>query len=353
MLGLLIAWLTIKSLVQTRSLLAPLPMVLGVALGFGMASPAILALLTHVQGSAREAQPAAAHWQWIVPPGALPGLFLPNWTVKWADFSTRYLPHTGTELACGLVAPVAVLYGLIRNTREVVRRLSWELILMAIVLIITMLPTAGVFRWSFRWLPFFHLVLAVCAAECLRSLGATERSSRFRFSLGGFALVITSAVAIAMKLFNAGGKYAVPPNNCPHRNQRRLGRCGILLSRSAKFDSRLPTAVSFAVLTATYFCLPINCGVPRYSFTEALMRLPAPLDPARLYFSVYPGPEVAYRTEARPGPSAGRLFVRVALPCGRNYISSMDTARSALPAWPRNLWLTFMAISIRRRRDRF
>ena len=31
-----------------------------------------------------------------------------------------------------------------------------------------MTPTAGMFRWSFRWLPFFHLVLAICAAEALR-----------------------------------------------------------------------------------------------------------------------------------------------------------------------------------------
>ena len=32
-----------------------------------------------------------------------------------------------------------------------------------------MLPTAGLFRWSFRWLPFIHLVLAICAAEALQA----------------------------------------------------------------------------------------------------------------------------------------------------------------------------------------
>src|SRR4029077_4789231 len=56
MLGLLIAWLTLRSVVQTRSLFAPLPMLLGVTLGFGLAAPALLALLAYVQGSAREVQ---------------------------------------------------------------------------------------------------------------------------------------------------------------------------------------------------------------------------------------------------------------------------------------------------------
>ena len=67
MLLLLIAWLSIKSLIQTRSVTSILPMLLGVALGFGLSAPAWLALLDLVQGSARESQPAAAHWQWIVP----------------------------------------------------------------------------------------------------------------------------------------------------------------------------------------------------------------------------------------------------------------------------------------------
>lgn len=302
MLGFLVGWLSIKSLVQTRSAFAPMPMLFGVALGFGVAAPAILALLAHVQGSARETQPAAAHWQWLVPPSAWPGLILPNWTAKWADFSTRYKPHTGTELACGLVAPAALLYGLIRNPRQIFRSLGWELMLLAVVLIITMLPTAGLFRWSFRWLPLFHLLLAMCAAECLRSLSLNNPTSRVRLSLAGFALIVVGATTIAMKLFHTGGKDAVPLTIIVFGIAAVWVGTEFFLSRPAKFDSWLPTSVSFAVLAATYLCLPTNCGVPRYSFTEALLN-PAPLDPARLYLSVYPGPEVAYRTEARPEPT--------------------------------------------------
>ena len=70
-----------------------LPMLVGVALGFGLSAPAWLALLDLVQGSARELQSAAAHWQWRVPPAALPGLILPSWTVNWTDFSIAQLAH--------------------------------------------------------------------------------------------------------------------------------------------------------------------------------------------------------------------------------------------------------------------
>jgi hypothetical protein len=63
MLLLLIGWLSIKSLVQTRITFSILPMFFGVALGFGMSAPAWLAILDVVQGSARELQAPSAHWQ--------------------------------------------------------------------------------------------------------------------------------------------------------------------------------------------------------------------------------------------------------------------------------------------------
>src|SRR5881296_344490 len=117
MLLLLVAWLAIKSLVKTRNIFSILLMLFGVALGFGLSAPAWLAILDLVQGSARELQPASAHWEWLVPPAALPGLILPCWTVSWADFSSRHLPHTGAELACGLLAPVALIAGFIWRGR--------------------------------------------------------------------------------------------------------------------------------------------------------------------------------------------------------------------------------------------
>src|SRR5213082_3597254 len=60
MLLLLIAWLVLKSLAKTRSILSVVPMLFGVALGFGLSAPTWLAILDLVQGSARELQQAKA-----------------------------------------------------------------------------------------------------------------------------------------------------------------------------------------------------------------------------------------------------------------------------------------------------
>jgi len=244
MLALVAAWLAIKSLGQTRTLGAVWPLAAGIILGFGLAAPAWLALLDYVHGSARVAQDAAEHFQWRVPIAALPGFIIPNWTVNWADFSSRLVSHSATELACGLIPPIALMAGLITLRGPLFRRIRWELGLLVVALILCMLPTAGVFRWSFRWLPLVHVVLALCAAESLELLG----QSRMRFARSWF-----------------------------------------------------PAAITFGALLATYVWIPPNCGVPKYNLAQELTE-PAPLDPQRLYLSIYPAPENAYRLENQPDP---------------------------------------------------
>src|SRR5256714_2092579 len=244
MLALIIAWLAIRSLGQTRKFSSILPLFVGVLLGVGLAAPAWLALLDSVHGSARVVQDRAEHFQWRVPFSALPGFVIPKWTVNWADFSSRLMPHTATELACGLVPPIALVAGLIALRRPLFRRISWELGLLVVALILCLVPTAGVFRWSFRWLPLVHVVLALCAAESLQLLG----ESRMRFA-----------------------------------------------------RSWLPAMITLASFLTTYIWIPPNCGVPKYNLAQELTDS-SPLDPQRLYLSIYPAPETAYRVENHPEP---------------------------------------------------
>ena len=96
MLVLVMAWLGVRETVSTRELTRIVPLIIGVALGFGLAAPAWLALFEHVHGSAREALQPSSHFQWLVPWNAWPGLVLPSWTVKWPDFSSRLVPHSAT-----------------------------------------------------------------------------------------------------------------------------------------------------------------------------------------------------------------------------------------------------------------
>ncbi len=293
MLLLLVAWLAIRSVVETRKILSVVPMLFGVALGFGLSAPAWLAILDLVQGSARELQPTAAHWQWLVPLAALPGLILPCWTVNWADFSSRYLPHTATELACGLVAPAALIAGLAWRGRVLVRQIKWELALLLLVLLLSMIPTAGLFRWSFRWLPFFHLVLAICAAEALRLRTGSPIPATA-------ALALTAVTAIAMLILRTAGSHAFP------LTWIFLGLAGFwclweILLRHSEFQKWAPVAITFSALVATYLYIPTNCGVPRYNFSQELLK-PAPLDSARLYLSIYPWAELTYCVSNKPQP---------------------------------------------------
>jgi hypothetical protein len=293
MLGLLAVWLAVKTFGETRGLSSLWPLAIGLFLGFGLSAPAWLALFDYVHGSARQIQESAVHFQWLVPPAALPAFVLPSWTVNWADFSTRSLPHTAAEMACGLVAPVALLAGLIRFGRSLARPIKWELALLVLVLAISMLPSANVFRWSFRWLPFLHLLLALCAAEALRMWHGVP-GNRALAGIGAVALAI-----VASMLFRTQGTYAFP-------------FVWILLTivvgwavlenfRLPRSRAWAPAIVTFVSLLATFWWIPPNCGVPKYHLDQALTS-PAPLDPQRLYLSIYPAPEVAYRVEKKPEP---------------------------------------------------
>jgi hypothetical protein len=312
MLGLLLTWLTIRDLYRSRDLARIVPLAAGVMLGLGLGAPAWLALLDHMQGSARTTQEAAAHFQWLVPWNAWPGVVLPNWTVKWPDFSSRFVPHGATELACGLLPVPLIISAVIdRRCRAVFwAKVCWELLFLIVIAVLAMVPTAGVFRWSFRWLPLFHLVLALCAAEALKLTAENaeiakeetkRKSSAFSAVISPSALLLMLVIVLMLvaKVFDLGGQHFFPLGWL----LLGLGLFWLMIEYKAVSWIRewSPPAIVFAALLATYFCIPPNCGVPKYNFAQSLLR-PEPLDPHRLYLSLYPPPEYAYRMSVHPAP---------------------------------------------------
>jgi hypothetical protein len=310
MLALVLSWLSPRNMVEVgaidpnrpravqvnRPYLARLtrigPLLAGVTLGVGLAAPAWLALLNYVHGSARESLHSSAHWQWLVPWNAWPGLILPSWTVNWSNFSSRFAPHGATELACGLVPPVALLSGFIVNGRALRKKIRWEMALVLLLFILAMIPTAGVFRWSFRWLPLFHLALALCAAEALASF--SQKQKRLAAFLLFLLLILILLIASIAK---TGGEHLFPLAWI----FLDLALVWLLIeSLQRKFLREwVPAAVTFVALLATYLFIPPNSGVPKYNLAQSLLD-PRPLDPQRLYLSVYPPPETFYRVEAKP-----------------------------------------------------
>jgi hypothetical protein len=114
------------------------------------------------------------------------------------------------------------------------------------------------------------------------------------------ALGLVALTSVAGLIFHTAGSYAVPLTWI-FIGLATVWICFELLPGSFDIRCWAPVAITFLALLATYLCLPTNCGVPRYNFTQELLK-PAPLDPQRLYLSVYPWAELAYATVNKPQP---------------------------------------------------
>src|SRR2546430_8568801 len=184
-----------------------------------------------------------------------------------------------------------------------------------------MTPTAGLCRWSFRWLPFFHLILAICAAEVLQT-GLPSIIA----PMTAVALVILTGIAAFMR--QTVGSYTLP------LGWIFLGLAAVWLSEEfvggrSKFRSWTPAAITFCALLATYLCIPTNYGVPTYNFTEELLK-PAPLDPQRLYLSVYPWAELTYCVSNKPQPVGQTLRPgSTSMWAGLHFINGYSPIRAA------------------------
>ena len=190
--------------------------------------------------------------------------------------------------------------GCLRLGRKIVRRIGWELALLIILVTLSMLPSAGVFRWSFRWLPFVHLTLALCAAESWRCLREERRTGRSLL----IGVVLFLVTCLAAFVFKTGGPHFAPV--AATLLALLLAWVGVEVIGPPLLREWAPALTTFGLLLCTYLIIPPNCGVPKYNLSQNLLN-PAPLDPSRLYLSVYPPAEVVYRRETKSGADwAGR-----------------------------------------------
>src|SRR4029077_16282798 len=106
------------------------------------------------------------------------------------------------------------------------------------------------------------------------------------------ALGLVVLIGVAALIFHASGSYALPLSWILI-GLAAVWLCFEFLLRGSEFRRWVPAGVTFCALLATYLCVPTNCGVPRYNFSQELLN-PAPLDPQRLYLGVYPWAELTY-----------------------------------------------------------
>jgi hypothetical protein len=123
-----------------------------------------------------------------------------------------------------------------------------------------------------------------------------------------------------------------------------------LLLRDSEFHKCVPVVITFLALLATYLCIPTNCGVPRYNFSQELLK-PSPLDPQRLYLSIYPWAELTYATSNKPQsvgqtlrPGSTSMWAALHFINGYSPIQAAGVAREFAPAFTVKLiqmWKSF------------
>jgi hypothetical protein len=230
-------------------------------LGLGLAAPSVLMLLEYFPYTARESATTLVEKMWFVPPAALFALVVPAFSAVWQVFAGA-LPHPGVELL-GAFVPLAALAAGAR--RDFLRRHLPEFALLAVLLVLMLLPSAGPFRWSFRWLPLFHLTLALLSAVALQKHAA-------RFALG-----LIAVTAVATMLFDRE----------PQATLLHAAILGALCVIWLFFDHPvMPSAITAAMILLTFATFSKRGEVPVWRYDEALLE-PGVLDPRRRYLAMY------------------------------------------------------------------
>jgi hypothetical protein len=156
------------------------------AFGLGLSAPAWLMLLDYAPHTLRGQLPwlRLAHGL-EVPASALPGFVFPAWVTSWNLFE-GIKPHVSAELAGGFVPVVICIAVRIRLGRAPFHGVRWEMGLALALFVLMMFPSIGAFRWSFRWLPLFFVVLGLMAGRLLDEL----RTQLPSLPLGRWALAL-------------------------------------------------------------------------------------------------------------------------------------------------------------------
>ncbi len=268
----------------------------GWGLGLMLSAPAWLSLLDAVHGSGRSQHGVGTgNLAWTVPVASLPGLILPNWTTPWPDFANLPCPHGALELAGGFVPLAGLVAALVCVGRRAWRALRWELGLLGLVLLLCLLPSPGLFRWSFRWLPLFHLVLALTGGKALHLLASRTRGGAWRRNPGLWATGAVALTWLAMGVTHTGNPDPLTDRIAPWTLATAAGWAAVA-TLPVRRSWRLWGA-SLAVLAGlwgTYRYAQTNSGLPLYP-AEANLAEIEPLTRDRLYLSLYREPDQFYR----------------------------------------------------------
>lgn len=302
MAGVLTVWLALRLRVDQGRWHPLWPLAAAWALGLGLSAPAWLMLVEFTGHTARgQKSPVALDSCWVVPLHSLPGLVLPALVTPWNVFGTPKL-HRCLELAGGLTPLAILLTTLCHAGRTFLHRFRWECGLLLVVLALAVSPGLGNFRWSFRWLPFFFLIVGVVAAHGLaelRALPAPVRTGESRPNPGMWAAIL---LALAWLLACAQGSDPTAQTLWQGAAFAAVSLIWAALAwrspHGAALPAWLPGGVALATAGLTCVSLERSLEVPAWKLEDAA---PSPLlDPSVCYLSVHTKADISGFDPARP-----------------------------------------------------
>jgi hypothetical protein len=364
MLGLILTWHFIRMVSSRASLRELGHVVLSFLIGLGLSLPTMLMFIQRYPYSERaiEGSPEWTTTLWMIPYQAFLGLVLPAYpTPLWNTFRGEPM-HPSVELATGMIPVIAIVAVCLRKPLEFLKTFIWEIVLISVCLVLTTSTAIGNFRYGFRWLPLFHIVIGLVSAQCLNILysnnepsGKTGWLSRFR-RMPESLLVLLSVVSIAATVLIALYWH---PGLVGHKFYKLFGpgviwlgyvSSGVVLAwlvvsiicySKAPLRKWLPAVLTVSLLCASYYKLPTLFTI-RPKFPESIRRH-GTLDPRVTYMSLHtmgdffqfknPG----YGKLIRPGNSsmyAGLKYVHGTTPLilwGMNKFLGVDSHGWQLP----------------------
>ena len=309
MTGVVTAFLGLRTLSETRRIWDVWPLVAAWIFGAALAAPAILMLAEYYLNSARSGD-SGLQWQWIMPPSAILGLVFPYYSTDWWGWGDKAYPRPAIELACGFLPPILLGAGMLRLRRKFVHAFRWDLGFLVVIYVLSIIPSVSPLRYSYRWIPLLHVVLALLAAHALASLRADDaaraadpdakphRFDSFTIVSGALGFVFLETIVILSLYslfvhFDLGYQGILILLALPVLYFAWVGFHKIAASME-DLKRWLPCLVVLLSLWATYSHVQWR-WVNRWDFPEE-MRQAEPLDQDVLYFAFY-SREEAYKAD--------------------------------------------------------
>lgn len=274
---------------------------LAFVLAVGLSTPAWWSLFVHGVHTIRAADTSRLHMQWQVPWSAWPGSVVAHWPALWHTY-TNWGLRSSSLLFGGLVPVVGLLVGWRVRGRDFLRAHRTEFALLVVLALLATLPSVLPFRWSFRWLPLWHLVAALTGAAGLESATtafAKDGSwlARLRERLTGtanrgFAALVLMAPCVFLLAAPGMMPPVVPVHALSLHIERDVGLLVAWMILDAWLESRHVVRALAPIVVATFTLLGALVGplshtpAPRWPLTDRVFDA-RPMDVRRRYLFVY------------------------------------------------------------------